>query len=235
MFPTTDWSALASSGHSDWTASAPDAMEHLFCAYAQPLTSFAMQRGWSTSEVDDVVQGFFAHALERDFLRGVEPRETRFRSYLLAAFSRWMSNDRRNARAQKRGGNAVHLSLDDGVHEVAEEEIDGAAERHFDRAWAWVLVDQAMKRLAAAYAERGQAETFAALRGVLPGGAGVEPYAVVGESLGVPEARVKKAVFHLRRACGEFIRAEVARTVTEPEMVDEELRYLLKLLAEPGA
>ncbi len=49
---------------------------------------------------------------------------------------------------------------------------------------------------------------------------------------GLPAATVKTHVHRLRLRYREIVRREVARTVSAPHEIDEELRYLYTVLAE---
>jgi RNA polymerase sigma-70 factor (ECF subfamily) len=49
--------------------------------------------------------------------------------------------------------------------------------------------------------------------------------------LGVTEGVVKIKVHRLRKKYGELLRAEIAQTVESDSHVEEELRYLLSVLA----
>jgi RNA polymerase sigma-70 factor (ECF subfamily) len=46
------------------------------------------------------------------------------------------------------------------------------------------------------------------------------------------ESAFKMAVHRLRRRYGELVRAEIAQTVSTPEAVEEELRYLFAVLRQ---
>jgi RNA polymerase sigma-70 factor (ECF subfamily) len=48
--------------------------------------------------------------------------------------------------------------------------------------------------------------------------------------LGVSEPGVKSAVHRLRRTFRELIREEIAHTVATRSEIDEELRYLIRLM-----
>ncbi len=50
--------------------------------------------------------------------------------------------------------------------------------------------------------------------------------------MGVPRATVKTHVHRLRQRYREIVRREVARTVSSPHEIDEELRYLCNVLAQ---
>jgi len=50
--------------------------------------------------------------------------------------------------------------------------------------------------------------------------------------MGLPRATVKTHVHRLRQRYREIVRREVARTVSSPQEIEEELRYLCKALAQ---
>ena len=50
--------------------------------------------------------------------------------------------------------------------------------------------------------------------------------------LGMSESAIKSAVHRLRRRHRELLREEIARTVAQPEQIDEEIRYLLTVLGD---
>ena len=178
--------------------------------------------------VEDV-QGFFAHLIGRDFLRFVQPREGRFRTFLLASFTRWLDDQRDRAQAAKRGGGQSVISLQEfnSVCDLVPSDQE-APEEAFDRRWARQVFDNALARLAEAWAER--TELFLALRTSLTSGAEAQEYAAIGTGLGMSEGAVKKAAFDLRAKFARVIREEIRRTVRDEALVDEELRYLIKLL-----
>ena len=69
--------------------------------------------------VEDLIQAFFRRLLAKDVLRAASQQRGRFRAFLLASLKNLMANEWHRARAQKRGGEAVHFSLDDLAGEAA--------------------------------------------------------------------------------------------------------------------
>ena len=50
------------------------------------------------------------------------------------------------------------------------------------------------------------------------------------------ESAVTVAVHRMRKRYGQLLRAEIAETVTTPEEVEDELRYLIRVVSSnPGA
>ena len=72
---------------------------------------------------------------------------------------------------------------------------------------------------------------FKELRECLTSPRGSIPYNTLGERLGMAEGAVKVAVHRLRHRYRELLREEIARTVSTPEEVEEELRYLFIVLS----
>jgi RNA polymerase sigma-70 factor (ECF subfamily) len=224
------WTAVVEAREGQ-TPAAMQALEQLARAYWRPLYVFLRQRGRDHENASEEVQGFFVHLLGRDFLRFVQPREGRFRTFLLASFTRWLDDQRDRANAAKRGGGQTLIPLQefDSVNGLAPSD-QAAPEEAFDRRWAREVFDTALARLAEAWEER--AELFLALRTSLTSGGEAEEYAAIGARLGMNEGAVKKAAFDLRAKFARIIREEVRRTVRDDAAVDEELRYLIKLLRQ---
>ena len=55
-------------------------------------------------------------------------------------------------------------------------------------------------------------------------------YAEAAGNLGLPENTVKSLVHRMRRRYRTLLRAEIAHTVANPAEIDEEIRYLLRVL-----
>ena len=162
----------------------------------------------------------------------VRVREGKFRTFLLTSFSNWLANEYASANAQKRGGGAWHVPID----EVEEHfraglvAVDVPPEEAFDRGWARSLVALVVSGLAADAEAAGRGALFAALKETLVGEPRGETYAEIGGRLAMSEGAVKKAVFDLRARFAEALRAHVRGTVDCDAAVDDELRYLIRLL-----
>src|SRR6185295_7689065 len=100
-------------------------------------------------EATDLTQGFFARFLE-DGLDEVRPERGRFRSYLLGALQHYLANEREAARAAKRGGGRIPLSLEvegaEGRYRL-EPVHERTAEKIFERRWALTLLERVLSRL----------------------------------------------------------------------------------------
>jgi RNA polymerase sigma-70 factor (ECF subfamily) len=186
----------------------------------------ARRLGQSPHDAEDLVQGFFARLLARDWLRSAGPERGRFRTFLSVTFRRYMADEYDYATRLKRGGGTVMFSLD---RENAESLYAGelasveTPENAFDKAWALGVVATAQSRLRQESAAAGKV----ALCDAISAG---EPYAEVAARLGLSVSAVTSAAFRMRRRCEEIIREEIARTVADPREVEEEIAHLMAVL-----
>ena len=112
---------------------------------------------------------------------------------------------------------------------------DLTAEKIFDARWALTLFGTAMTRLAEEYATQGRASVFETLKGFLKtNGACLPSYEDAAKALGVSLGAAKSLIHRLRRRCGSIVREEVARTVSNPDEIDEEIHALCTALIASG-
>jgi RNA polymerase sigma factor (sigma-70 family) len=232
-FATTHWSVVLAAGHSS-VPGGREALEKLCRAYWYPLYAFVRRQGGTPHDAQDSIQEFFAWLIERKQLRVVDSERGKFRSFLLATLKHFLSDERKKARAQKRGGGRELLSLDAQSAEDRfglEPATDLTPEKIFERRWALTVMEQTVARLRQEYAAAGRAELFEELKHFQPGEEAVPSYAEVAVRLGLTESAVKSAIYRLRQRHGDLLREEIAQTVATPAEVDEEIRYLIAVMA----
>ena len=231
-FPATHWSVVLAARGGDEAASLR-ALETLCRAYWYPLYAYLRRQGHAPHDAQDLTQGFFARLLEKHYLDAADRDKGRFRSFLLMAFKRFLAKEWERHRAQKRGGSKAMLSLDS---EMAERRYQGegaehlAPDRIYERRWALTLLDQALATLRQDYQALGRAAEFDCLKEHLTAERGEIPYAEVAERLGMAEGTARAAVHRLRSRFRAVFRVEIARTVAVPEEVEDEVRYLRRVL-----
>ena len=230
-FETTHWSVVASARDPD-SPQARAALEQLCRTYWYPLYVFVRRQGRGVADAEDLVQGFFAKLIEKNYLAGIDREKGRFRSFLLLAFNRYAANEWDRDRREKRGGGRELVSLDEQdtegrfSHEPADEM---SPERAYDRRWALTLLEQVLNRLEAEFDQSGRQKLFSELKAFLTGEKGAS-YAAVGVKLGMSEGAVKVAVHRLRQRYRELLRLEVANTVNDTDDIEDEIRHLLSVL-----
>jgi RNA polymerase sigma-70 factor (ECF subfamily) len=233
-FTTTHWSIVLDAAQKK-SPTAEEALNRLCTSYRQPLYKYVRKRGYSHEDGEDLIQKFFARLLEKDFLADVLPEKGRFRSFLLAAMSNFMANERDWANAKKRGGGVAPISLD------AEPEEGGRAfepatnltpEKLFDRSWATTLMDQAFADVREEYAKSGKAELFNTLSPFITEDSNYGDYGPVARRLGMSENNLAVAVHRLKKSYRKAVRAQVAQTVVSPADLEEEMKDLFAALTE---
>lgn len=228
QFLTTRWSLVLSAGDPRDPAYR-DALSTLCERYWYPVYAFVRRRGVGADEALDLVQGFFAGLLEKDTLRDADPALGRFRSFLLSAVKFHLSDERRRQQALKRGGGAEQLDLQTAEDRyLLEGDPSDSPERLFERRWALELLHNARRRLEREVAESANPERVK-LVPLLTAGGGPR-YSELAAELEMSEGAVKVAVHRLRKRFGALLREEVAETVGEPALVDDELKHLLEVL-----
>jgi RNA polymerase sigma factor (sigma-70 family) len=233
-FVTTHWSVVLDAKGED-SSRANEALDKLCKIYWRPVYAFIRRSGCNPADAQDLTQEFFLRLFSNDYLRHLRDQRGRFRSFLLTFVKHFLSDERDRASAQKRGGGRTPLSLDDTSGEdlyAAEMANHPSPDQLFERSWAQTVLDQALRRLGAEYDASGKGALFAKLKDVQPGEHGLVSYAQLGSELKMTETAIKSAVHRLRRRHREILREEIAHTVTRPEEVDEEIRYLITLLSK---
>ena len=234
VFVTTHWSVVLSARKKDSPQSAA-ALETLCRTYWYPLYAYVRRQGHSPPDAQDQTQEFFARLLQKDYLKAAAREKGRFRTFLIVALKRFLANEWDRVRAQKRGGGRPLLSLDTELAEQRyriEPAESATAERVFERRWALTLLDQTMKRLRGEFAATGRAREFDRLKACLTAERGEISYAEIAGALGLSEGTARVAVHRLRKRFREVFREEIAHTVSSAEEIEEEVRYLMGVLAE---
>jgi len=227
-FVTTHWSVVLSAQDSQ-SPHSREALESLCRSYWYPLYSYVRRAGHSPADAEDLAQGFFARLLEKDYLKAATRDKGRFRTFLLVALKRYMANEWDRQHAQKRGGFAALVPIDQELAEsrfAAEPAHNLSPDLLFDRQWAMTLLERTMSQLQQEYAASDRARLFDYLRNCLTRDESALPYAEIASRLQLTEAAVKMAVHRLRGRYREILQHEIAQTVSGPEEIEEEIRHL---------
>jgi RNA polymerase sigma factor (sigma-70 family) len=231
-FHTTHWSVILAAGGAD-SPQASAALAKLCRQYWYPLYAFVRRSGHAPADAEDLTQSFFARLLEKRSLSLADPARGRFRTFLLCALKRFLADEWDRARAQKRGGGAAVISLDETTAEgrYRLEPADPlTAEAIYERRWAHAVLDDVLTRLDAEFEADGQAAQFATLKVFIVGDKGEMPFAQAAAALGLTEPAVKAVVHRLRQRYCALVREVVAETVQDPREVEAEIRHLLTVL-----
>ena len=233
-FHSTRWTlVLRSRGDAP---EARTALGELCEVYWAPVFRFLRSEGRTDDDSRELAQEFFARLLTRGGFDGADPAKGRFRSYLLGALKHFLAERRRNEGREKRGGGAVVESLDAATHDTAPglqiaDTNAAMSDKHFDREWAFAVMDRSLKAVQADFEKAGKSAHFEALKPWLVGDTDQLSQADAATQLGVTTGAVKVMIHRLRKIFRAAVESEIAQTVPVIEDIDEELRYLIEVLS----
>jgi RNA polymerase sigma factor (sigma-70 family) len=233
-FTPTHWSVVLAAAATNNSTLAHDALERLCRNYWLPIYAFIRRQGHNPHDAQDLTQEFFARLLEKNYLARADRDKGRFRSFLLASVKHFLANEWDKAKAQKRGGGHMLISIDAVLAEnsFGSEPADLlTADKIFDRRWALALLEQVLRRLREEFARDGKEKQFEQLKATLTEASRSLPYAEIATRLATSEGAVKVAVHRLRQRYRELLRAEIADTVANAGEIDDEIRNLFAALA----
>ncbi len=214
---------------------AAHALAKLCETYWPPIYSFIRRRGYPPPDAQDLTQSFFGFFLRTKAYARTDRLHGKFRSFLLASVKHFLADDRDREQAIKRGGDYKFVSLDQETAEAfydAASVADSTAESLFELRWAKSLTAGALNSLREELQAEGKLDLFQQLKNFLTGGSVLPSYDDASARTGLPRATVKTHVHRLRQRYREIVRREIARTVSAPHEIDEELHYLCNILSE---
>ena len=231
-FQSTHWTVVLEAARQD-SASGQAALGSLYETYWAPIYAFVRRSGQSPHEAEDLTQDFFARLVEKNWLASITREGGKFRSVLLTALKHFLSHAREHARAQKRGGGIPPVPLDGETAErryLAEAVDSVTPETLFERRWALGILESALERLRVEYEHMEKGDLFGELKGFLSGGTRTVAHTEIAARHDISVNAVGVAIHRMRRRYGELVRKQVARTVSDPKELEDELRHLIAIL-----
>ena len=228
IFATTHWTVVLAAGRQH-SPQAARALEELCRTYWFPLYAYVRRRGYAREDAEDLTQAFFTRLLEKNSFASLDAGKGKFRAFLLASVKHFLANARDKAHTLKRGGGSIPLSLDwqtaDTQFQVAATGEPGP-DQAFDREWAVALLARVIERLQNECAADGKAKLFEQLKLFLTAGNDEPAQGEVAQALGMEAGAVRVAIHRLRKRYRQLLRDEIAHTLTDQAMVDDEMRAL---------
>lgn len=215
QFPSTQVSLLeaAASGLPN------EALDRVLALYWKPVYRFIRLKFHKDNEdAKDLTQGFFAAALQRDFIARFDPAKASFRTYLRMAVERFAANQHAAAHRQKRGGAVEFEPVDEQA--VAGE----SAEQAFEREWQRQLFSLALDDLRAHCEEAGKQIRFQVFRAYDLADDERPSYAELAARHGIPETSVTNYLAWVRRMLRGFVTERLRGTTSGAQELREEMR-----------
>ena len=216
------------------------ALAELCRLYWYPLYAFVRYQGHAPHDAQDLTQSFFLHLLDHKALSHVNPLKGKFRSFLVASVQNFLSDEADRAGRKKRGGDRefVRIDAESAEERYRFEPVDYlTAETIFDARWAMTVLGEAMKRLRRQYAAEEKTSTLEILEPFLDpiNNRELPSYDQVAIELHLSLSAVKTLIHRLRKQYTGLLREEVARTVSDPGEIDDEIHALCgALVASEG-
>ncbi len=233
--PTTRWTLVQAMGPGGDPQDAQRALEALCRDYWLPIYAFIRSWGHRAHDAEGLTQAFLVSFIKRDSFANASKENGRFRSWILASLKHFLLNDRRHQGRLKRGGGAVHLSIDRDLGEawLESSRVDGdTPEAIFERRWAAGLIERALEKLEAICGQDGRERHYELLLPIIAGMDDRGGYAEAAETLGISEGAARMAVFRMRKRLVALVREEVATTVNSAEEIDAELAHFYRTFQE---
>ncbi len=238
-FDKTDWSLLFKIRNGTETE-ATEALDVVCRTYWLPLYEWLRRTGHSVEDSEDLIQGFFVHAQRRKIFQKAVEGEGLLRTWLLRCLRNFLADERERESAQKRAGRKNEISLDFMDTQRAEAGIqlevqspDADPSQLYERRWARAILNSALARLRERYCSDGNELTFEVLSPRLSDSGEqteVGRYAEAAARMEVSEGAARQAYSRMRHRFRQAFREEVARTLLPGDDLEEEMRYLARVL-----
>jgi len=229
-FPLTSLTEIVQARGGDTLAQ--DAIARLCQKYWYPLYAFLRRRGRSTEDAQDLTQGFFLRFLGGKAFEGFNPENGKLRSYLLGALKHYETDQRRAENTQKHGGQYDFISFEwlqaEAQYAGEPKDID-SPDLLYDRRWAVTLLESVQKELRDEFAKKGKGGIFDVLHPFMDRSAVDSSLDQAAERLGMAKSAVKMAVSRMRKRRRQILRDHIALTVATPDLIDDEIGYLISL------
>ncbi|HEY3860659.1 MAG TPA: sigma factor [Verrucomicrobiae bacterium] len=230
-FATTLWATVFTARSND-KESARNALERLCRIYWPPIYSFVRRRGATSHDAEDMTQAFFSQLVERETIKRAERAKGKFRTFLLAALTNFLSDEWDKQQRLKRGGECQIIPLTDMEMDRVPEFADNlSVEKVFDRQWALALIEHVTSLMEREFFTAGKSTLFQALQPMLVHEMAGPKCCEVAAALHMNESAVKVSLHRLRRRFGEIVREEIGHTVSSPGEIDEEIRHLFAAMS----
>lgn len=227
-FHTTRWTrvCLAKADSSDGR----QALADLCDAYYEPVVAFLRCELRAADAAREMSHAFFAQMLSGGTIGGAARDRGRFRSYLLGAVKHFLQRQRESARCQKRGGDMQSVAMDDDEVSAVPDAGQPSPDAEFDRQWAVTVLARGLEALSRECAAQGRAEFFAQVKPLLTGDAAYGDQSSLAAACGMQVPAFRMAVHRLKRRLRDCVKAEVAGTLHDPALVQEEMQALFAAL-----
>jgi RNA polymerase sigma factor (sigma-70 family) len=197
------------------------AFDVLVHAYWQPIYAYLrLHWGARADDAEDSTQAFLAAAWQKDFFAGYDATRARFRTYLRVCLDRFVQNQRKIQRAQKRGGQVALVTLDfaaaEGALDASESNAATDLDALFRQEFLRALFARVLARLRSELSARGRATVYRVFERYDLVDPGAHTYAELAAELNLPVTQVTNHLHAARRRFRELVLQEL-RSMSDNE------------------
>jgi len=155
----------------------------------------------SNADAEDLTQGFFASAIEKNFFYSYDPVRSRFRTFLRTCLDGYAANEEKAARTLKRGGGAIFVPFDFHQAEIELKQSQYSPDEVFEKEWIRALFSTALDEFRRSCEERGKMVPFQIFEkyDIEKDPATRISYAELSETFGIPVTTVTNYLAFARR------------------------------------
>lgn len=228
-FLTTRWTrvCLAKADSDDGR----DALRDLCEAYYDPVVAFLRIVLRDADAARETSHAFFEELLAGGRIDGAARTRGRFRSYLLGAVKHFVGHRREAANRAKRGGGREAVPLDDAETPEVADAGQSSPDAAFDRQWAVTVIARSLDALRMECEAEGKGDFFELVADLLGGHGGHGDQVALAERCGMSYDAFRMAVSRLKKRLRACVKAEVAGTIDDPSVVQDEMETLFAALA----
>jgi DNA-directed RNA polymerase specialized sigma24 family protein len=205
------------------------ALSELCEAYYNPVVAFLRCELRDAEAAREMSHAFFEQILGGGRIHTADPARGRFRSYLLGAVKHFLGHHREALSRMKRGGGMTPVPLDDEeVRSLPDAAL--SPDEAFERQWAVTVLERGMEALRTECANEGKTDLFERIKPLLTGSADHGAQASIAEACGMSVAALRMMLHRLKKRLRECVKTEVAGTLDDPALVQEEMQALFAAL-----
>jgi RNA polymerase sigma factor (sigma-70 family) len=206
------------------------AFDKIVSVYWKPVYKYVRVK-WRKSNEDakDLTQSFFARAFEKDFFDAYDPAKARFRTFLRTCLDRFISNQEKSMRAQKRGGNLAILSLDFPGAEAELALTAPSPDDCFEKEWIRNVFTVALETFRQQSADQDKAVHFQLFEKYVIDAdpSAKSSYADLAKEFSISVSNVTNYLSYARREFRKIVLHTLGEITGSDEELQSEARYLL--------
>lgn len=233
-FAATRWTLVAAAGARDPT-SARRALIELCLRYWFPVYSYVRGCGHAPDVAQDITRSYFEDLLQRRLSLEEVRARGRFREFILAELTRFLSGDWRQA--------SEHPAVPEFEHALDIEQLEDrhqlgtgsglSLEQNYQRSYALEVLGGALTRLRREADQAGHLVMFEALQPFLSADPAPGQFEELARQLKIRPLATVVALKRLRQRFRELADAELAETVASAADLEAERHVLANALGVP--